>query len=89
MKSGTARQYISCAEQISAHWEAVKPGFKIDALLFAAARKGLAWKASDVDIDPGARFDSGTIPGVLTEFNRLEVGLDKVSGIFSVLRGAE
>ena len=38
LKSGTARQYISCAEQISAHWEAVKPGFKIDALLFAGEK---------------------------------------------------
>ena len=36
--SNTARQYISCAKEISDHWEAVKPGFKIDALLFAGEK---------------------------------------------------
>ena len=58
-------------------------------LFFPQARLGLAWKACDVQIDAGMLVDSGLGPSVLSNFERVEVMPDELSGVGLELRGAD
>ena len=60
--------------------------FVIDALLQAALRERLAWEAGNVEMDPTVGVDTGVLPRVVADFERLEVLPDEGPGRYAFLR---
>ena len=61
----------------------------MDALPLANSGDRLAGEACDVQVNGGVVNDSGLGPGILSDFEGVEVMPDKLSGIGLVLRGTD